>query len=101
MFAHGQFLAMNLVVLMYSGLFHQRKPGHLQVMQAYLGLAFDDLVGDPHGDPFVVAPRLRHFVQLRRRRLHAFVFDQAAHEFGARIFRLAVFRLGRTRQQHA
>jgi hypothetical protein len=70
---------------MHLGLLHQRQPGDLQVVQVHLRLALDGLVGDPDRDPLVVAHRLRQGVELRRGGLHLLVFEQTAHQLGARI----------------
>ena len=100
MLAHRQLLAPDPVTLVEARLLHDAQPRQLQVMQAHLGQALHDLLGNEHAHPLEIALDTRHAVETGGGELHLFVFEQPTHQLGARIrlFRILAWR---PRQQHA
>ena len=100
MFAYRQLLATDAVALVEPRLLHDAQPSELQVVQADLGQALDHLLGDEDAHPLEVALHPRQGLEPCRGELHLFVFEQSAHQFGARVLFFGVLAR-RPRQQHA
>ena len=99
--AHREFSTGDVVVLDQSGPFQDVAPGLLQVSQVYLGEAGLQRLFDEHLGLEKIPTQLGQRIQAGRRQFHLLVFQQAAHQLGARVFGfLALGHLAR-RQQHA
>lgn len=88
MFAHRQFLALNHMMRMQLGLFKDGTPGLLQIVSTDFRQTLQHGFFNPRFNPLEITLSLRYFIQTMRRQLHLFVFDQAANQFGTRIFRI-------------
>ena len=84
----------------HPGLHQQRLPCGNQILGAHLRQALHRGLFDPHLHREEIAPQHRQCIELVRGKLDAFVFHQAAHQFGTRIL-LVLAQGARARQQHS
>ena len=84
--AHAELLARDGVVLAQLGAAQDVGPGGAQVVGVDVGQARLDRLLDRDLGAQEVAPEQRQRIELRGGELHLLVFDQAAHQLGARVF---------------
>ena len=84
--AHRELLARDVVVCHQPGAGQDVAPGLAQVERLNLGQARLQALLDGHLGAQEIAAQQRQRIQARGGELDLFVFEQAAHEFGARVF---------------
>ena len=99
--AHRQRLAADPVVLHQPGAAQDVAPGLAQVIRVDVGQPGLDGLLDMHAGRQEVAPELRQDRQPLRGELDLLVFQQSAHQFGARVVGFLACSPGAGQQQHA
>ena len=99
--AHRQLFARDLVALHQLGPLHDVAPGGLQFADFHIRKARLQALLDIDRGLEEVAPISGQLPQLLGGQLHLLVFQQAAHQLGARVFGFLAVLLLLGRQQHA